>query len=217
MIDANFTCAAQLCAFCCALSSVASSLPGSVGLLHAGFIVRPATLYITPKALGNTNLSVAECSKYSLLNEVCSKYVALLQMLRSDVGHGFSISKAGEAPKDFWVAGAWERASLACSSTCLLSRGSEIPSLGPTRRDFDVKTVFRQKMHIHCGLSFFFFPECHSFKEPSGRICLSRMNFLLKVKGWKKNQPTSNHIWLSEGLGAHCQESPGQPALLKEV
>lgn len=149
MIDANLTCAAPLRAFCCALSSVASSLPGSVGLLHAGFIVRPTTVYIIPKALWNTNLSVAECSKRSLLNEVCSKYVALLQMLCSDVGHGFSISKVGGAPKDFWVARAWERAS------CLLSWGSEIPCLGPTRREFVVKTVFLQEMHIHCGLSFF--------------------------------------------------------------
>lgn len=101
LIDAKFTCAVQLRAFCCALSSAASSLPGSVGLLHAGFIVRPATLYIIPKALGNIYLSVAECSKCSLLNEVCSKYVALLQMLCSDVGHAFSISKVEEAPKDF--------------------------------------------------------------------------------------------------------------------
>lgn len=100
MIDANLTCAAQLRAFCCTLSSVPSNLPGSVGWLRTGFIVRPATLYISPKALRNTYLSVAECSKCSLINEVCSKYVASLQMLCSDVGHGFSISKVGEAPKN---------------------------------------------------------------------------------------------------------------------
>lgn len=136
MIDANFTCAAQLRTFCCALSPVTSSLPGSVGLLHAGFIVRPATLYISPKVLGNTYLSVAECSKYWLLNEVCSKYLALLQMLCLSVGHGFSISKVGETPEDFWVARAWERALLSCSSTCLHSRRSEIPRLGPRKREF---------------------------------------------------------------------------------
>lgn len=98
MIDVKFTCAAQLCAFCCALSSVASSLPGSAGLLHTGFIVTPATLYVTPSLLGNAFLSVAECSECLLLNKVCSKCVELLQMLCSDVGHGFSIGKDGEGP-----------------------------------------------------------------------------------------------------------------------
>lgn len=136
MIDSKFTCAAQLCAFCCALSSVASSLPVSAGLLHTGFIVTPAPLYITPRSLGNTFLSVAECSECSLLNKVCSKYVALLQVLCSDLGHGFSIGKVGETPKDLGVVMVWEEASLACRSICLHSQASEMPYVGPERRDY---------------------------------------------------------------------------------
>lgn len=136
MIDAKFTCAAQLCAFCCALSSVASSLLVSGGLLHTGFIVTPAAFYITPRSLGNTFLSVAECSECLLLSKVCSKYVALLQMLCSGVDHGFSIGKVGEAPIDLGVVKVWEGASLACRSICLHSQASGMPCLEPERRDF---------------------------------------------------------------------------------
>lgn len=153
MIDAKFTCAAQLCAFCCALSSVASSLPGSAGLLHTGFIVTPATLYITPRSLGNTFLSVAECSECSLLNKVCSKYVALLQMLCSDVGHGFSTGKVGEAPKDLGMAKIWEGASLVCSSICLHSQGSGMS--GTCKKGLFAETVLLQKMDFHGVLNFF--------------------------------------------------------------
>lgn len=102
MIDVKFTCAAQLCAFCCALSSVASSLPVSAGLLHTGFIVTPASLYITPRSLGNTFLRFAECSECLLLNKVCSKHLALLQMLCLMLVMGFALARLEKLPK------AWE-------------------------------------------------------------------------------------------------------------
>lgn len=64
------------------------------------------------------------------------KYVALLQMLCSGVGHGFSIGKVGEAPIDLGVVKVWEGASLACRSICLHSQASGMPCLEPERRDF---------------------------------------------------------------------------------
>lgn len=99
MIDAKFTCAAQLCAFCCALSSVASSLPVSAGLLHTGFIVTPAARHISPRSLGNTFLSVAECSECCPLNKVCRNMWHYSRCCAQMLVMGFPLARLERLPK----------------------------------------------------------------------------------------------------------------------
>ena len=125
---------------------------------------------------------------------------------------GFPLARLEKLPKT----SEWQglgRASLACSSTCLHSQYSEIPCLGPTRRNF-VKIVFPQKMHIHCGLSFF----CKNvtvLRNPVGEFVWPGWIFCSK-SGKKTNPPTTTSdsvkVWEPTAI-----ESPGQPALLKEV
>lgn len=127
-------CSTALCFLLCFIfcSFKAASLCGSVA--HWIYCHTSNTSY-KPRALGNTFLNVAEYSECLLLNKVCRNNVALLQMLCSDVGHGFSTGKVGEAPKDLEVVKIWEGASLACTSICLHSQASRMPCLAPVRRD----------------------------------------------------------------------------------
>lgn len=120
---------------------------------------------------------------------------------------GFPLARSEKLPKT-WVVRAWERALLACSSTCHHSQASETPWLSNTRRDFVLKQfLFRNAYLLWLEL---FLQEFHGFKEPYERICLARMKFLLKIKVWEKTTH-QQHNWLGEDLGAHCHRVPTEP------
>lgn len=152
MVDAKFMCAAQLCAFCCALSSVASSLPVSAGLLHTGFIVPPAALHITPRLLGSTFLNVAECSECSLLNKVCRNMwhysrCCVLQMLVM----GFPSARLERLPKTRERRRFGREHHLPVKASAFSDRPQKCLVWDLYEGIFFAETVLLQKMNFHCA------------------------------------------------------------------
>lgn len=80
-------------------------------------------------------------------------------------------------------------------------------------------SLLKQFFFWKCFFFFFLFclQRCHSFKEHSRSICSARMNLLLKIKVWgkqnnkqdkTKSQPHQQPHLTQEGLGTRCHTVP---------